>query len=116
VDALTDVGLGLAYGTLRLERTTEEWLTAGSELRDSVTETLVGVAVHVEQIGSSSVLGLLAKPIVDLAIGLSEEDDLLAVTNRLEVAGWINRGGDTDEAGGRVFVCATSRQEHASCD
>jgi GrpB-like predicted nucleotidyltransferase (UPF0157 family) len=103
VDALTNAGLGLDYDTTRLDRTTEDWLVAGSELRDRVADSLDTVAAGVEQIGSSSVLGVLAKPIVDLAVGLSADHDLPAVTTRLEAAGWIYRG-DAGDNGGHVFV------------
>ena len=103
VNELIAAGLGLDYDTIRLDRTTEDWLIAGCELRNRVAETLDGLAAGVEQIGSSSVLGLLAKPIVDLAVGLSTDRDLDAVTKELEEAGWIYRG-DAGDSGGHVFV------------
>jgi GrpB-like predicted nucleotidyltransferase (UPF0157 family) len=106
VDGLTAAGLGLNYDTTRLARTTEDWLIAGSELRDRVAESLETLAEGVELIGSSSVLGLLAKPIVDLAVGLSADQDLSAVTSRLDAAGWIYRG-DAGDNGGHVFVLET---------
>lgn len=106
VDALTAAGLGLDYGTVRLDRTTEDWLVAGSQLRDEIAGTLDPVITGVEQIGSSSVLGLLAKPIVDLAVGLSAHQDLPPVTRRLDAAGWIYRG-DAGDDGGHVFVLET---------
>lgn len=103
MEALTDVGLGLEYDALRLDRTTEGWIAAGSSLRDEVAVVLDGQVEAVEQIGSSSVLGLLAKPIVDLAVGSSPRHDLDAVLGRLEGAGWIYRG-DAGDAGGHVLV------------
>ena len=103
VDALTDAGLGLDYDALRFDRTTERWLIAGEELRDRVAKSLDSVAARVEPIGSSSVLGLLAKPILDLAVGLSAQHDLTGVTTTLETNGWIYRG-DAGENGGHVFV------------
>jgi GrpB-like predicted nucleotidyltransferase (UPF0157 family) len=103
VDALTDAGLGLGYHELRLDRTTEGWVAAGSSLGEQVAAIVVDDAANVEQIGSSSVVGLLAKPIVDLAVGLSEHHDLGAVRERLEVAGWIYRG-DAGNHGSHVFV------------
>jgi GrpB-like predicted nucleotidyltransferase (UPF0157 family) len=105
VDPWTEVGLGLDYGTVGLSRTTEEWLVAGSALRDRVAD-MMGIAGRVEQIGSSSVLGLLAKPIIDLAVGLTPDDDLALFTAELEAAGWIYRG-DAGSAGGHVFVLET---------
>ncbi len=110
MDALTDAGLGLDKDSIRFSRTTELWLLAGSELRDRVAGNLKGVARGVEQVGSSSVLGLLAKPIIDLAVGLSVDRDLQSVTSTLEATGWIYRG-DAGESGGHVFVLE-ARPEH----
>lgn len=101
--ALIDEGLGLDHKALRLERTTEGWVIAGSSLRDEVAAVLKGEAEGVEHIGSSSVVDLLAKPIVDLAVGLSAQHDVVAVRGRLEESGWIYRG-DAGDNGGHVLV------------
>jgi GrpB-like predicted nucleotidyltransferase (UPF0157 family) len=106
VDWLTDAGLGLDHDTLRLDRTTQTWIDAGSLLRDQVASNLIGLVAGVEPIGSSSVLGLLAKPIVDLAVGLAADQDITAVRDRLQAAGWIYRG-DAGADGGHVFVLET---------
>jgi GrpB-like predicted nucleotidyltransferase (UPF0157 family) len=103
VEALTDAGLGLDYERLRLDRTTEAWVVAGAHLRDEVADLLDDLALAVEQIGSSSVVGLLAKPIVDLAVGLATPEVLSRVSTRLEGSGWIDRG-DAGDNGGQVFV------------
>ena len=47
--------------------------------------------------------GLLAKPIIDLAIGLDADQQLTPVRERLESMGWIYRG-DAGAHGGHVFV------------
>jgi GrpB-like predicted nucleotidyltransferase (UPF0157 family) len=49
------------------------------------------------------VIGLLAKPIVDLAVGVSEPNSIAALRGRLENFGWIYRG-DAGDDGGHVFV------------
>lgn len=103
MDDLTALGLGLDYATVRLERTDESWVRAGEELRRRIAEALCALAAGVEQIGSSSVHGLLAKPIIDLAVGLGTGQDLDLVRLRLEAGGWIYRG-DAGAEGGHVFV------------
>lgn len=103
MEALIAAGLGLDYGELHLDRTTEGWVVAGASLRDQVAAILGRDVDDVEQIGSSSVVGLLAKPIIDLAVGLSEHHDLAPVRSKLEAAGWIYRG-DASDGGGHVFV------------
>jgi GrpB-like predicted nucleotidyltransferase (UPF0157 family) len=103
MDLITAAGIGLDYDSIRLERTTAAWLTAGIDLRNRVAEILDGLVADVAAIGSSSVLGLLAKPIIDLAVGLSAGRPLAPVATRLADAGWIYRG-DAGNDGGHVFV------------
>ena len=103
MDALIEAGLGLDYHELRFARTTETWVALGSSLRDQVEPIVGDDATAVEHIGSSSVVGLLAKPIIDLAVGTSEDGDFAALRRRLEGTGWIYRG-DAGSDGGHVFV------------
>ena len=105
--ALTDIGLGLDYGTVRLRRTVESWLAAGVELARATSELLGRLAIEVEQVGSSSVPGLLAKPIIDLAIDVPSAADIEGVRLKLAGQGWIYRG-DAGDDGGHVFVLEAS--------
>lgn len=103
MDRLIDAGLGQDYDSMALSRTTEAWLAAGDELRAHVARILDDVGAPVEVIGSSSVLGLLAKPIIDLAVGVADEQPFSPIATRLEADGWIYRG-DAGDDGGHVFV------------
>lgn len=104
---LVEVGLGLDNGTLGFARTTDQWLVVGAQLRDRVAGELAGLVADVEHIGSSAVVGLAAKPIVDLAAGLAAGlaigDEFEPVRVSLEHHGWIYRG-DAGGQGGYVFV------------
>ncbi|QDP98259.1 GrpB family protein [Microlunatus elymi] len=104
--ALTTAGLGGDRNAIRVARTTQAWLDAGAVLRDREAEVLDGAAAGIEQVGSSSVLGLLAKPIIDLAVGLGPDQPLSVVTQRLEADGWDYRG-DAGSKGGHVFMLQT---------
>ena len=103
MEELVAAGLGLGKDDLTFGRTTDAWLAAGGRLGALVAEKLGELVAEVEQIGSSSVLGLLAKPIIDLAAGVHPGFDLPEVTRRLQGGGWIDRG-DAGEDGGHVFV------------
>ena len=103
VARLTEAGLGLDHDQLRLDTTTVEWVSAGDALRAQLVEVLTGFSVAVEQIGSASVVDLLAKPIIDIAVGAAPDQRLEPVRAQLESEGWIYRG-DTGDDGGHVFV------------
>jgi GrpB-like predicted nucleotidyltransferase (UPF0157 family) len=79
---------------------------SGADLRNRVKARLLGAAVDVEVVGSSSILGLLAKPIIDLAVGLDTSHSIRLVTEKLERDGWTYRG-DAGSQGGHVFVLET---------
>jgi GrpB-like predicted nucleotidyltransferase (UPF0157 family) len=101
------VGLGLQYGTVALVRADKRWGVVANVLVAQVETALAGVAHAVEHVGSTSVPGLLAKPIVDLAIGLQSATALDEVDGRLSQLGWIYRG-DASNDGGWVFVLEDS--------
>jgi GrpB-like predicted nucleotidyltransferase (UPF0157 family) len=96
-------GLGVAYGTVRLERTAEAWIEVGAVLAEQLQDALIGRAVAVAHVGSTSVMGLLAKPIIDLAIGVSPQTTVDELAKTLSKLGWIYRG-DAGAEGGWVFV------------
>ena len=96
-------GLGLEHGVLRLQRSPVGWVAAGRDLARQVAGTLGEQVVAVEHIGSTAVPGLLAKPIIDLAVGVRSESDWKKVECTLTAWGW-NYRGDAGEQGGHVFV------------
>lgn len=103
IEMLAAAGLGLDYTALRLERTTPAWVAAAEALAARVATVLDGATSDVEPVGSASVPGLLAKPIVDLAVGLGSGQSIAPVQRLLVDDGWIYRG-DAGDDGGHVFV------------
>lgn len=99
MDAWAEAGLGLDYGEVRLSRASEAWVPAGTGLRDRVKLRLQGAAADVELVGSSSILGRLAKPIIDLAVALGPSHSIQLATERLQSDGWTYRG-DAGSQGG----------------
>ncbi len=98
-------GIGLQYGTVRLVRTKETWTSIAEQIAEPLRSALGGVACGVEHVGSTAVPGLLAKPILDFAIGLQPglAVDADAITTPMSQLGWIYRG-DAGVDGGLVFV------------
>ena len=96
-------GIGLQYGTVRLVRSDERWGAIAQVLAADIRSALAGSARAVEHVGSTAVPGLLAKPIIDLAIGLWAGAAVDDIAEPLARRGWIYRG-DAGEEGGWVFV------------
>ena len=82
--------------------------------RDRIRAAMGGAAIRIEHIGSTSVPGLAAKPIVDVLVTVAdpEADELVAPT--LEAAGYELR---VREAGHRMFrTSARDVQVHVWAD
>lgn len=100
---LDAAGLGLAYGWVELVSVPPEWVDIGGRLADELATSLGGLAIGVAHIGSTSVAGLLAKPIIDVAIGTTPHADVTAIVDHLAEHQWIYRG-DAGDQGGHVFA------------
>lgn len=96
-------GLGLQYGTVRLVRADARWAAIGAELAADIRAVLGGAAEAVEHIGSTAIPGMLAKSIIDLAVGVRSEIGVDEVADGLSTLGWIFRG-DAGNDGRWVFV------------
>ncbi len=96
-------GLGLEYGTVALTAARPEWAGIAERLAAAIEDELGGTAVCVEHVGSSAVPGLAAKPILDLAVGVTPGASSEHVRKSLEQMGFEFRG-DAGDRGGLVFV------------
>jgi GrpB-like predicted nucleotidyltransferase (UPF0157 family) len=71
--------LGLRRGDVRLVRHQPGWSRAFARERDALARRIGGPSVRIEHVGSTAVADLMAKPIIDIAIGVESLD---------VVAGW----------------------------
>jgi len=96
-------GLGLQYGTVRLVPADARWALIAHELAADIRAVLGDSVQAVEHVGSTAVPGLLAKPIVDLAVGARPGSTVDEIAEGMSRLGWIYRG-DAGDDGGWVFV------------
>ena len=96
------LGLGLEPGTVRVVEARAEWSLLACRLADDIAQALSGSAARVEHVGATAVPGLVAKPIIDLAVGVGAAS-AHAVRQPLERLGYRYRG-DAGDRGGLVFV------------
>jgi GrpB-like predicted nucleotidyltransferase (UPF0157 family) len=78
------------------------WPTWFTQVHDYVWPALDGLALRIDHVGSTAVVGLAAKPILDMDIVVSGGDLVAPITERLALIGyeWI---GDLGVEGREVF-------------
>lgn len=106
VDRFASSGLGLDRGTVRLVQVQAGWTALAETVRDELVAALADRAIAIEHIGSTAVAGLVAKPILDFAIGVRDSIQPIGLQLPMEGLGWEFRT-DAGEEGGLVFVLET---------
>lgn len=69
-----------------------DWPRAFATLRDTVMPTLKDIALRIEHVGSTSVPGLDAKPIIDMTVVVREPEDVAVAIQALERLDYEHRG------------------------
>ena len=69
-----------------------EWPGHFAEVRDKVWPCVRDIAIRIEHVGSTAVVGLAAKPIIDLDVVIPRRSDLPFVVARLGGLGYQHRG------------------------
>lgn len=62
--------LGLISGTVKIEEYNPEWKVEFYKEKTKLKEQLQNLDVNIQHVGSTSILGCCAKPIIDIAIGI----------------------------------------------
>jgi GrpB-like predicted nucleotidyltransferase (UPF0157 family) len=78
------------------------WAEQFEELRQVLAAALGDVATRIEHVGSTSVLGLAAKPVLDIDIVIESREKLSTAVERLATLGYHHRG-DLDVPGREAF-------------
>ena len=69
-----------------------EWKTWFSELREALWERVHDLVVDIDHVGSTSVEGMSAKPIIDIDIVLDDWDKFPMLVERLAGLGYVHVG------------------------
>lgn len=69
-----------------------QWAGAFEAIRQELADVLGELALRIEHVGSTSVPGLSAKPIIDLDIVISDYTVFPEVVSRLAEAGYLHEG------------------------
>ncbi|HEV2808891.1 MAG TPA: GrpB family protein [Acidimicrobiales bacterium] len=99
VDGVQLIG-GPEKRTISVEPYRATWVGSFEEHRRRISETLGSVARRVDHIGSTAVVGLAAKPIIDIQISVGDVEDEPSYLDSLVAAGYRLR---VRELGHRMF-------------
>jgi GrpB-like predicted nucleotidyltransferase (UPF0157 family) len=84
--------IGLQRGLVRLAPYDASWKHAFETERDELRRLLGDLVQQIEHVGSTSVPGLSAKPIIDIALGIDSVTDVDGAVRTLVAAGYVDRG------------------------
>ena len=102
----TPLRLGLRRGTVAVEPHKAEWEIIAQRTIARLREILQNAVIDAQHIGSTAVRGICAKPIIDIVVGVSDFDGILALNGVLAENGFIFRGQDHPEQ--YLYVCGDS--------
>ena len=87
------------------------WADTFQQLRACIWPSIADFASSLEHVGSTSVPGLAAKPIIDMTIVTRDEKCLAQVIQRLDSIGYLHRG-DLGVKGREAFTTPRGTPDH----
>lgn len=91
-------------GEVELVAHDEGWAAMFEVELESLTATAGHLLVRIEHVGSTSVPGLMAKPILDVAAAIRHHRDLAELSKLIAPLGWIDRGDKGPKGGYHLYV------------
>ncbi|MCP1452430.1 GrpB family protein [Priestia megaterium] len=81
--------LGLERGLVKLEPYNDKWSKLFDEERELLSFRIKELIIAIEHVGSTSIEGLFAKPIIDIAIGVSSLDVIIELKEKVKDLGYV---------------------------
>ena len=98
-----------------LQKHQEHWAKDFNELKKILENNITSNDIKIEHIGSTSIKGLAAKPIIDIDIVYKNETSFEIIKTDLEQLGY-HHNGDQGIAEREVFKRITNEEEHHALD
>ena len=95
--------LGLKRGTVRLVPHQVGWASAFTKERDLLLSLLGPTVLRIEHVGSTAIPGIVAKPIVDIAVAVQSLDGIESWSESLKPYGYTSFG-DREARGEHFFA------------
>ena len=90
------MSLGLKRGTVQLEPHDKQWDEAAIQTIKILKSILGDDAVDIQHIGSTAIPAIKAKPIIDIAVGVTDFEKIMSHNEQLEKEGIFYRGSDVE--------------------
>lgn len=103
------MSIGLKSKTVVLEPHMVEWETEGKRICSTLKKILGNDAVDVQHVGSTSISGISAKPIIDIAVAVRTFQDIRKHDDELEKHGIVYR--KEDYPGQHLYRCGDFENE-----
>ena len=97
--------LGLKRGTVALVPHETSWEVEAARTIEKLKRILGNVAVGIQHVGSTAILGICAKPIVDIAVAVRSFADINAMQAELENQGFYRRSWNDEDQ--ELFACGS---------
>ena len=84
--------MALKRGIVELENYNEKWKKEYEKERDLLKSVLGDKIIEIEHVGSTSIVGLKAKPVIDILIAINSLDEIEEIEQLLIEYDYSNRG------------------------
>ncbi len=103
--------LGLPPGTVKLSPFSQKWEELYKIEEKKIADALGALALDIQHIGSTSIMGLSAKPVIDIAVMIPSESDLNVCIPLMQSIDFEYLG-DFGLPGRHFFVLGNPRTHH----
>ena len=102
------MSLGLIRGTVILQPYNANWELEANNLIEKLKDILKDDIIDAQHIGSTSIIHIYAKPIIDIVVGVSDFEKIMRHNDVLKEAGIIYRR--EDHPGQHLYICGDLEQ------
>lgn len=97
--------IGLKSGTVKLYTHEEEWEREAEKTVHKLKTILGDTAIDIQHVGSTSIKSIMAKSIIDIAVGVNNFDEILKYENELKENGFYLRNSSIENQ--ILFACGS---------
>jgi len=109
--ARTSMGTSASRSPIVVIDYDEAWPRFFDEIAEPVRQAVADLAAEVEHVGSTSVPGLAAKPVIDIDVAVRSPKDVPTAIERLQALGYVYQG-DKGVAGREAFMWPYGARPH----